>query len=103
MFLLRGVFTMEIVTVLGVSVITGLLSIMAFYFSFSKKAEGFYEETNESPDTTGFFIIVGWILMGLHKLYKITFRSHHNLALRITLFIFGAIFMVMGVGIWFLI
>ncbi|MDM5291872.1 hypothetical protein QUF81_01025 [Peribacillus simplex] len=93
---------MEIGTALGVSVIMGLLSIMAFYFSFSKKAEGFYEETNEGPDTTGFFIIVGWILMGLHKLYKVTFRNYHNLALRITLFFFGAIFMVMGVGIWFL-
>lgn len=94
---------MDIMTVLGVTIITGLLSITAFYFSFSKKAEGFYEESNESPDTTGFFILVGWILMGLHQLYKITFRSHHALALRITLFIFGAIFMAMGVGIWFLI
>ncbi|MEH7238018.1 hypothetical protein [Bacillus sp. JJ1562] len=94
---------MDVVTVLGVSVITGLLSITAFYFSFSKKAEGFYEESNESPDITGFFIIVGWILMGLHKLYKITFRRNHTLALRITLFFFGAIFMVMGIGIWFLI
>jgi len=46
---------MDILTVLGVTVITGVLSIMAFYFSFSKKAEGFYEETNESPDATGFF------------------------------------------------
>jgi len=94
---------MEIMTVIGVSVITGLLSIMAFYFSFSKNAEGFYEETNESVDTTGIFIIVGWILMGLHKLYKITFRNHHTLVLRITMFFFGAIFMVVGVGIWFLI
>jgi hypothetical protein len=94
---------MEIVTALGVSVITGLLSIMAFYYSFSKKAEGFYEETNEGIDTTGYFIIVGWILMGLHKLYKITFRSHHILALRITLFFFGTIFIVMCFGIWFLI
>ncbi len=41
--------------------------------------------------------------MSLHKLYKITFRNQHTLALRITLFFFGAIFMVMGVGIWFLI
>ncbi|MFS0824591.1 hypothetical protein [Bacillus sp. 1P02SD] len=94
---------MDIMTVLGVTVITGVLSIMAFYFSFSKKAEGFYEETNESSDTTGFFLIIGWILMGLHKLYKITFGSHHILALRITLFIFGAAFMVMCVGIWFLV
>ena len=61
---------MEFVTSLGVSVIAGLLSMMAFYYSFSKKAEGFYEETNEGIDTTGFFIIVGWVLMGLHKLYK---------------------------------
>jgi hypothetical protein len=99
----RGISIMEIVTALGVSVITGLLSIMAFYYSFSKKAEGFYEEANESPDTTGFFIIAGWILMGLHKLYKITFGRHHTLALRITLFFFGALFMGMGVGIWFLI
>ena len=38
---------MEFVTSLGVSVITGLLSMMAFYYSFSKKAEGFYEETNK--------------------------------------------------------
>ncbi|MDR4887404.1 hypothetical protein RGU12_07505 [Fredinandcohnia sp. QZ13] len=94
---------MDIMTLLGVTVITGVLSIMAFYFSFSKKAEGFYEETNESPDATGFFLIVGWILMGLHKLYKITFRTHHTIALRITLFIFGTIFLVVGVGIWFLI
>jgi len=94
---------MDIMTVISVSVITGLLSMTAFYFSFSKKAEGFYEETNESVDTTGIFIIVGWILMGLHKLYKIIFRNQHTLALRITLFFFGAIFMVMGVGIWFLI
>ena len=94
---------MDIMTVIVVSVTTGLLSIMAFYYSFSKKAEGFYEETNEGADSTGFFIIVGWILMGLHKLYKMIFRNHHTLALRITLFFFGAIFMVMGVGIWFLI
>ena len=94
---------MEIVTSLGVSVITGLLSMMAFYYSFSKKAEGFYEETNEGIDTTGYFIIVGWIIMGLHKLYKITFKSHHTLALRITLFIFGTVFMVLCMGIWFLI
>ena len=94
---------MEIVTSLGVSVITGLLSMMAFYYSFSKKAERFYEETNEGIDTTGFFIIVGWVLMGLHKLYKITFKSHHTLALRITLFIFGTVFMVLCMGIWFLI
>ena len=94
---------MEFVTSLGVSVITGLLSMMAFYYSFSKKAERFYEETNEGIDTTGYFIIVGWITMGLHKLYKITFKSHHTLALRITLFIFGTVFMVLCMGIWFLI
>ena len=55
---------MEFVTSLGVSVITGLLSMMAFDHSFSKKAEGFYEETNEGIDTTGYFIIVGWIRNG---------------------------------------
>ena len=93
---------MDFLTLIGVSLVTGLLSIMAFYYSFSKKAEGFYEETNEVLDITGYFIVVGWILMGLHKLYKITFRNHHILALRITLFIFGAIFMVIGIGIWFL-
>lgn len=91
------------VTSLGVSVITGLLSIMAFYYSFSKRAEGYYEETNEGLDSTGYFIVVGWILMGLHKLYKITFRSYHISALRITLFIFGTLFMGMCIGIWFLI
>ena len=94
---------MEFVTSLGVSVIAGLLSMMAFYYSFSKKAEGFYEETNEGIDTTGYLIIVGWITMGHHKLYKVTFKSHHILALRITLFIFGTIFMVICIAIWFLI
>ena len=94
---------MEFFTSLGVSVITGLLSMMAFYYSFSKKAEGFYEETNEGIDTTGYFIIVGWIIMGLHKLYKVTFKSSHILALRITLFTFGTIFMVICIAIWFLI
>jgi len=88
-------------TVIGVSIITVLLSIMAFYYSFSKKAEQFYEETNEGIDTTGFFIIVGWILMGLHKIYKLIFRKYKTIALRITMFIFGAVFMVMSVGIWF--
>lgn len=92
---------MEIMTVIGVSIVAGLLSIMAFYYSFSKRAEQFYEETNESIDTTGFFLIVGWILMGLHKLYKLIFRNHHKIALRITMFIFGAVFMALGVGIWF--
>ena len=91
---------MGLMTELGVSIITGLLSVMAFYHSFSKKVEKFYEDTNESLDITGFFYIVGWILMGLHKLYKLIFRRP-TLALRITMFIFGAIFISMAVGIWF--
>ncbi|WP_028402059.1 hypothetical protein [Ectobacillus panaciterrae] len=93
---------MEIITVIGTSIITGLISIMALYFSFSKKVEGFYEETNDSPDTTGIFLIVGWILMGLHKLYKLIFPKHHSLALRITTFTFGIAFLVMAIGIWFI-
>jgi hypothetical protein len=92
---------METLTVIGVSIIMIALSIMAFYYSFSKKAEKFYEETNDSVDTTGFFLLVGWILMGLHKLYKLIFRKNHTLALRITMFIFGVGFMAIGVGIWF--
>jgi len=76
----EGVLKLEILTELGVTAIVGLLGIMAFYFSFSKKPSGFYKETNDGVDTTGLFIIVGWILMGLHKLYKITFRNHHIFA-----------------------
>ncbi len=94
---------MGIGTALGVSAVTGLLSLMVFYFSFSEKAEGFYEETNEGLDTTGFFIITGWILMGLHKLYKVVFRDHHTLALRITMFLLGVGFVFAAIGVWFLI
>jgi hypothetical protein len=92
---------MDVMTRVGVSVITGILSVLAFYYSISKKAEKFYEDTNE--DTTGYFLIVGWIVMGLHKIYKVTFRRHHISALRMSLFLFGIIFLVMGIGIWFLI
>ncbi|MDN7242193.1 hypothetical protein QWY14_10305 [Planococcus sp. N028] len=94
---------MEIVTVLGFSAVMGVLSVLAFFFSVSRKAEGFYEETIENPDPSGFFILVGGIIMGLHKLYQLIFKRYHILVLRITLFIFGAAFLIMGAGVWFLI
>ena len=62
---------MEIVTVLVVTIIIGLLSIMAFYYSFTKKVEVFYEEMNESADGIGTLLIVRWNLMGLHIFFRI--------------------------------
>ena len=94
---------MDILTVLGVSVIAGLLCIISIYFSFSQKVERFYEETNDASDSTGFFIVFGWIIMGLHKLYKAILRDYHLIALRVTLFTFGILFMVISIGTWFLI
>ncbi|WLR44140.1 hypothetical protein LC087_08680 [Bacillus carboniphilus] len=91
---------MGFMEVLGVSIITGLLSIFTFYFTFSKKAEDFYKETNDGFDDTGFFLITGWIFMGFHKLFKTVSKNHHTLALRILMFCGGMVFLAMSIGIW---
>lgn len=56
--------------ILGVSLTTGLLSIFALYFACLRKFDKFYEETNDSGDASGVILIVGWILMGIHKLFN---------------------------------
>jgi hypothetical protein len=99
---LKGGENMEIVTAIFVSMITGIISLLAFYHAFSKKVEQFYEDASETIDTVGLFLFVGLLGKGLHKLYKKIFTKHHIIALKITTFIFGSLFLVIAVGVWFI-